>query len=100
MGIISACQISCCWLPANVSVIGKSGPAACPSRRGRRTSSRGWRSEVTPCWVLSSDNRSINAAVKRLLHDGNFQREFAKYLLGKLYLCVCRQMKTAHLEVK
>lgn len=29
MGIISACQISCRSLPANVSVIGKAGSAAC-----------------------------------------------------------------------
>lgn len=29
MGIISACQISCRLLPANVSVIGKAGSAAC-----------------------------------------------------------------------
>lgn len=44
MGVISACQISRCSLPANVAVIGKSGKAARPSRR----IFRGWRSRWPP----------------------------------------------------
>lgn len=43
MGIISACQISCRSLPANVSVIGKAGSAArlaAASARASRVAAR------------------------------------------------------------
>lgn len=40
MGIISACQISCRSLPANVSVIGKAGSAA------RLSAALAWTSRV------------------------------------------------------
>lgn len=89
MGIILACQISSCSLLANVSVIGKAGKAACPSRRGHSVLLPTFRGLKLPGELSSKTTACINS------YYGSV--DLLNLRLGLSHLCFCGHIKTTHL---
>lgn len=90
MGIISACQISCRSLPANVSVIGKAGSTAC------LTAALAWASRVATClrgsgcYATGHLTRYLIKAAMTLISTGAVRQTFEALLIIKKTLMTFR----------